>query len=145
MAVRKRHEDVIVGTFIVISFLYPFFISFLIWTQENKDIEREAEILKEIGFFLLGRITCTEEKAILARILMSEVLKEKFSKDSLIKLCIRSRVKFSHVEHINFNISTTGDIIRLKFYSKEVELLSIKAKKYDNRIEVMEFSYGKGD
>ncbi len=144
MAVRKKHEDVVIGTFIIVSFLYPFFISVLIWMQENKEIKEDINRIKEIGQFLLGKIPCTKENAIRTRHLMSEILRETYSINSLIKVCRSTRVKLSEISKIDLDVKVDNGILNLYFKTNNKNILLIKAKRYDNKIEVVEFSYGKG-
>ena len=141
MAVRKKYEDVIIGVFIIAFLLYPFFVSFLIWSQEKERFFEEIEQLKRVGYFLLGQKACSHFNAMEVRTFLSLFLKEEYREKELLKLCLQSKVRFSRADNIDFYVKEDKGILKAKFLIKGKEVLSIKAKRYDNRIEVMEIKY----
>ncbi len=143
MALRKRSEDTVIGVFIILSLLYPFLISLLIWYQDKEKIEDSVEAFKQSGYFLLGKLPCTEENALKIRSILSDILKELFTKERLIELCMKSKEDFKGVREIQITYKVVKDNIAVKFIASNREVLVIEGKTDDKKPLIGEIYYEK--
>ncbi len=145
MALRKRSEDTVIGVFIILSLLYPFLISLLIWYQDKEKIEDSVEAFKQSGYFLLGKLPCTEENALKIRSILSDILKEIFTRERLIELCIKSKEDFKGIREIQITYKVDKDNIAVKFIANNREVLVIEGKTDDKKPLIGEIYYEKRD
>ncbi len=115
MALRGRSnlEDVVIGTFVLLAFLYPFVITFLIRSEEAREHVGWRDRLRITYLFLSGLEECTTQRATeVARFFDRGLLKELGGVEGILNVCRENKTEGD--VRLEERFESVGDVYVLK-------------------------------
>jgi len=132
LALRKgpKVEDVVIGFFVLLAFLYPLVATVLIGLEERKYRLSWADGLRITSFLVGGLEECTPDRAVqVAKLFERKALQELGGTEGLLKLCLENKEKLGNTVFLEGKVSQSGEV-----YLMELEVRGerggIKVKVY---------------
>ncbi len=140
-----KREDLIIGSFIAVAVVYPFFIAFLIWHEDYSNKKRVLESLSPFLSFLVGSEDCSERNFERLKVLISHDLLQAYGEEGFKRLCEQSKKEGLKLKKESARLFNN----QLEFYGiyegkSGSVVLRLKARLEGEGITVREFSYEKG-
>ena len=113
MALRKRPkvEDILIGTFVLLAFLYPFIITSLIQMEEERLKLGWRDRLRITSLLLAGVEECTTDRAVqVARFFDRRVLQELGGVEGLVRMCLENKKKLGDEVSLKERVRRLGEV-----------------------------------
>ncbi len=117
MALKKRPkvEDLLIGTFVLLAFMYPFIITSFIQIEEGRLKLDWRDKLRVASFLIGGLEECTADRAVrVAKFFERRVLQEMGGVEGLIKMCLENKEKLGDKLSVEESVKKLGEVYLLE-------------------------------
>ncbi len=147
MALKKKPkvEDLFIGSFVLLAFLYPFIITFIIEVEERGQSIGWKDKLRIVSLFVAGLEECTTERAIeVARFFDRRSLQELGGVEGLLKMCSENKELLGNMMRIEETFKRFGNtyILEVNVYSDRGTLhMSVSGSWEEGKLKIIDVSF----
>ncbi len=123
MRKKPKVEDLFIGSFVLLAFLYPFIITFVIEMEERGQKVEWTDKLRITSLFVAGLEECTTDRAVeVAKFFDRRALQELGGVDGLLRMCLGNKTLLGASVRIEEELEIDGStaILRMKVYGNKI-------------------------